>query len=216
MFVGRILLMFRTTSCCAALVWACSSVSAKPRLRPAKATECSSARQAPQYHAVHARAGSQHARASRGQRQQPAATAKAQRAPHRAIAARKKPSRLPVPQRRILRIAAGARTPNRQQWAPTIQSLSTAPPMRPRPKRWARPMATGPDVQLVDAEDFNDIDRKADSDPPPCRAIRRRSTAARRTASKPAFPGCGGSGLRWEAPSPRWQRRCTNSSRVIV
>ena len=97
MFAGRTLLMFRTTLCCTALVPGLLLSSVSPLLQPAKARgaadcEC----KAPQHHAVHARASSQHARRQAAAERSAQATAKVQRAPHRAIAARKKPVPVPV------------------------------------------------------------------------------------------------------------------------
>ncbi len=205
--------MFRTTLCCAGLVMgvliglseaapaACEGdgCGSKPLNIMQFMREQAASTRGP-------RAIGQQARPPSRAEPYPSAAA-APQAPHRAIAARKRS----VPaggSRHILRIAAGADTPPPAMRPPTIPS--TAPPMRLR-RNDGRGRISGPEVQLVDAEDINDIDRKADS-APPCRAIRCRLTVVRRTASKPAFPGCGGSGLRLGARSRRWQRRCTNSS----
>ena len=208
--------MFRATLCCAALATGLAHRS--ERQPPPAACEGDGCSSKPLNIMQFMREQAASTRVGQGRRHaampQPA-TAKAPRAPHRAIAARQKPVRMPVEAATSVRVAAGAGHASCPAIGQRrIQSLSTAPPMRLRPKRRARPSQAVPNVQLVDAEDINDIDRKADSSPRPVEPIRRRSTVARRTASKPTFPGCGGSGLRSEAPSRRWQRRCTNSSAV--
>ena len=208
--------MFRTTLCCAALCHGLAHRSQRsracglrrrrmPAAKPSPSTSCSSCASRPP------------ARASpRPRPSYTQATAKAPRAPHRAIAARQKVSSGASGSRHIRRIAAGAGHPASRAMGAPYNPFDRPADAAPAETTGAA-VASGPEVQLVDAEDINDIDRKADSDPPPCRAIRLAGRRlARRTASKPAFPGCGGSGLRSGAHSPRWQRRCTNSSAVIV
>lgn len=92
-----------------------------------------------------------------------AATVTAPRAPHHAIAARKRP--FPAP--------AEAATSVASRPEQDIQPPALAAPYNPfdRPanptaaETTGAAVAGGPEVQLVDADDINDIDRKADSTP---------------------------------------------------
>jgi hypothetical protein len=95
---------------------------------------------------------------------QPRATAKVQRAPHQAIAARKKP--VPIP---VEAAASFASRPEQEAQAPATSSPSNpfvGAAATAAPETTGEAIVSGPDVQLVDAEEFNDIDRKADSGPP--------------------------------------------------
>jgi hypothetical protein len=94
------------------------------------------------------------------------ATAKVPQAPHRAIAARKKPAPVPVEA-----AASFASRPEQDTQPPAISSpynpfnpfddLANAAPA----ETTGAAIVGGPNVQLVDAEELNDIDRKADSAP---------------------------------------------------
>jgi hypothetical protein len=82
------------------------------------------------------------------------ATAKVPRAP---IAARKQPAPMPVE-------AATAFASRPEQAAGPYNPFDSIADATPAETTGAA-IALGPDVQLVDAEEFNDIDRKADSGP---------------------------------------------------
>ena len=91
--------MFRTTLCCAALVAGLAHRSrASPPPAACEGDGCHAREgKAPQHHAVHARAGCQHARRrGRGRAITPQRPQKRTRAPHRAIAARQKSVPMPV------------------------------------------------------------------------------------------------------------------------
>jgi hypothetical protein len=88
------------------------------------------------------------------------ATAKVPR--HQVIATRKKPGPMPV------EAAASFASPEQEAQTPATVGLynpfngtADATPA----ETTGAAVARGPDVQLVDADEFNDIDRKADSDP---------------------------------------------------
>jgi hypothetical protein len=91
------------------------------------------------------------------------ATAKAPRTPHRAIAARKRS--VPAP---VEAVAAVASPPEQD-----TQPLAMGAPYNPFDRTagafpaetTGAAVASGPEVQLVNAEDINDIDLKADSAP---------------------------------------------------
>jgi hypothetical protein len=93
-------------------------------------------------------------------------TAKVKRAPHRMIAAWRKPVRMPVEaaasfaSRPELKEQAKAPVVTPDEHNASDHTADTAPS-----ETTGAAVATGPDVQLVDAEQLNDIDRKADVGP---------------------------------------------------
>ena len=170
---GEDIMMFRTTLCCAALAMGLLIGLERSRaLRPAKATDASSrspsiscsscasrppARASPSHGSARRQATAELCQATAKRRGSAPGDRGAEKVRPGAGGSRHSPSH-----------RSRSRTPSRRQsWRAPIQSLSTAPPMRLRPKRRARPSPSGPEVQLVDAEDINDIDRKADEHPCP-------------------------------------------------
>ena len=91
------------------------------------------------------------------------ATEKVQRAPRRAITARRKPVPIPV---EAAASFASRPAPNVQDVASdeqnAIDGIADAAPA----ETTGAAIASGPDVQLVAAAEFNNIDRKADNGPP--------------------------------------------------
>ena len=102
-------------------------------------------------------------RAAEPRRRSARATAKVQRAPHRAITARRKPVPMPVE----------AAASFASQPAPSVEDMASGEHNAIGRIADAAPaettgaaIASGPDVRLVDAGELNDIDRKADTGPP--------------------------------------------------
>ena len=152
--------MFRTTLCCTALAWACSSVSAKPRLRPAKATDAGSK---PLNIMQFMREQAASTRVAKARPSYTQATAKAPRAPHRAIAARKKS--VPVQVEAATAVASQPEQDTQQPAMGTPYNPFDRPADAAPAETTGAAVASGPEVQLVNAEDINDIDRKAEAPP---------------------------------------------------
>ena len=173
MLVGEDNLMFRTTLCCASLVT--GLLIGLSEAAPA-ACEGAGCRSKPlnimqfmreQAASTRVRKPSAGSRVARPRPNHTQATAAAPRAPHRAVAARNKSVPVPVPVEAATSVASRAEQ--------DIQPPAMTAPYNPfdhfagaaPAETTGAAVANGPEVQLVDAGDINDIDRKADSAPAP-------------------------------------------------
>jgi hypothetical protein len=110
---------------------------------------------------------------------------KVHRPVHRAIAARQKPVQVPP------EAAASFASPSVPP-APAAESNPASPAAEAPPAETVgAAVSSGPNVQLVDAGEFNDIDRKADVGPPP--SVRLAPVEVSRTSREQT----GTSWLRW-------------------
>jgi hypothetical protein len=163
--------MFRTTVCCAALAMGLLIGLSEAAPAACEGNGCSSKPlnimqfMREQAASTRVRQPSASSRVAKPRPSYSQATAKAPRPPHRAIAARKRS--VPVPAEN----ATAAASPPQQDTQPLAMSAPYNPFDRPAGAAPAETtgaaVASGPEVQLVNAEDINDIDLKAESTPAP-------------------------------------------------
>ena len=163
--------MFRTTLCCAALAMGLLIGLSEAAPAACEGNGCSSKPlnimqfMREQAASTRVRQPSASSRVAKPRPSYSQATAKAPRPPHRAIAARKRS--VPVPAEN----ATAAASPPQQDTQPLAMSAPYNPFDRPAGAAPAETtgaaVASGPEVQLVNAEDINDIDLKAESTPAP-------------------------------------------------
>src|SRR5215207_6064491 len=168
MFVGRTT-MFRTTLCRAGLVIGVLIGLSEAAPAACEGDGCGSKPlnimqfMREQAASTRVREPSVSRRFAKSRRSPTQTTAAAPRAPHRAIAARKRSIPAPV------EAATSFASRPEQDTQPPAMSLPYRPFDRPADAATAETtgaaVASGPDVQLVDADDINDIDRKAESAP---------------------------------------------------
>jgi hypothetical protein len=169
--------MFRTTLCCAALAMGLLIGLGEAAPAACEGNGCSSKPlnimqfMREQAASTRVRQPSASSRVAKPRPSYSQATAKAPRPPHRAIAARKRS--VPVP----AETATAAATPPQQDTQPLAMGAPYNPFDRPAGAAPAETtgaavaggpeVPSGPEVQLVNADDINDIDLKAESSPAP-------------------------------------------------
>lgn len=161
--------MFRTTLCCAGLVMGVLIGLSEAAPAACEGDGCGSKPlnimqfMREQAASTRVREPSASRRVAKSRRSHTQAAAAAPRAPHRAIAARKRSVPAPVEAATSFASRPEQDTPPPAMRAP--YNPFDRPAYAAAAETTGAAVASGPEVQLVDAEDINDIDRKADSAP---------------------------------------------------
>ena len=152
--------MFRTTLCCTALAMGLLIGLSEAAPAACEGDGCSSK---PLNIMQFMREQAASTRVAKARPSYTQATAKAPRAPHRAIAARKKS--VPVQVEAATAVASQPEQDTQQPAMGTPYNPFDRPADAAPAETTGAAVASGPEVQLVNAEDINDIDLKADSTP---------------------------------------------------